>query len=58
MQILTNTEKNYALMMDSLCYRNFRMLRYVQEHWKKEQGDIQHLIDELKTQNREEENKH
>lgn len=30
-KILTNTERNFAMMMDKLWYRNFRMLRYVQE---------------------------
>jgi hypothetical protein len=49
-KILTQTEKRFSCLMDNLSYRNFRMLRFVQEHCYAEQKDIQHVIDRLKFQ--------
>ena len=49
--ILTQTEKQFAEIMDKLCYRNFRMLRYVQEHCQAELSDIQDLVDHFKMKN-------
>ena len=48
LRILTQTEKKFALLMDNLCYRNFRMLRYVQEHCHNELPEIEGLINEFK----------